>query len=315
MGAFFLPALLVVLVIAIGAIEPRFYNRLNLQNVVGNASFLMGVGAGQALVIISGGFDLSVGAVVALASSLGSRMMVYAAADLGPGVAILLGILVGLGAGGLVGLVNGLAVAVLDVSPFMVTLGTMSIVGGIAFLVTAGAPVYGLPDAFTTSFGQSRPFGLPSTVWVDLLAIAVLIFVQRRARFGRHLYAIGGDRHAAWVSGVPTARYLTYAYVICGVMAAVTGLLLTARIGSGQANLGTELTLQSVAVAIIGGVSLRGGVGRIESVVVSSLFVAVVGNGMNLVRIGSKYQVIVLGAVLIFAVGIDELSRRMGRRG
>ncbi len=312
----FLPLLLIALVIFMSLVEPRFLNRLNLFNVLRNSSFLMIVSAGQMLVLIVGGFDLSVGAVVALTSVATATTMAYCMQAF-PGsieLVIFLGVLAGLAAGAATGLVNGLCVAFLRVSPFMVTLGMLSIVSGIALYYTTGIPVYGMPKEFTKGFGRALVLGLPATVYVALGIVLLVWLIQNWTKLGRYIHAIGGNMHAARVSGVPVNFYLIVAYVLCSLLAAVTGILLTARVGSGQATMGTTLMLESIAAAVIGGVSLRGGVGRVEMVALSALFLAIITNGMNLIRIDSKIQTVVLGVVLIVAVAIEVYNERRRRR-
>lgn len=308
-----LPVLMVGSVALIGLLEPRFFGFFNVLNVLRTASFLAIVASGQMLVLIVGGFDLSVGAVVALSSVVGATAMAGLVALLpgAPAMAALLGLLAGLAAGGAVGLVNGLCVAWLRVSPFMVTLGTMSVAGGIALLLTNGIPVYGLPAGFVDDFGRALWFGIPAMVFVAVGVVALIWFFQKRTVAGRHLHAIGGNPQAALVSGVNTRRHLVGAYVGCSVLAALTGMLLTARIGSGQASLGgLDMTLQSIATAVIAGVSLRGGIGRVEMVAVGAVFLAVVTNAMNLLRVDSKLQLVVLGIILVLAVAFDEFGKR-----
>lgn len=309
--------LIVVLVVVFGLLEPRFFNRLNLVNILRNSSFLMIAATGQMLVLIVGGFDLSVGAVAALASVVCASAMTGLLITMPDaiGAVIALGVLAGLAAGAAVGLVNGLCVAFLKVSPFMVTLGTLSIASGIALYHTTGIPVYGMPDAFTKGFGRAIVLGLPAIAFFALATVLVVWFVQVRTRFGRYLYAIGGNPQAARVSGVPTRVYLIAAYVLCSLLAAGTGVLLTARVGSGQATIGATLMLESIAAAVIGGVSLRGGIGRVELVALAALFLSIVTNGMNLIRIDSKMQTVVLGVVLILAVATERAIEMRQRRG
>ena len=181
-------------------------------------------------------------------------------------LAIIVGLAVGLVVGSAIGVLNGVTVAILRVSPFMVTLGTMSIALGVALYATRGVPVYGLPDEFTREFGRLRWFNLPVSVYLTAGMIAVLWWIMNWTRLGRYIYAIGGNIHASRVSGIPTIAYIIITYTMCSFLAAVTGVLLTARVGSGEATLGTTLMLESIAAAVIGGVSLRGGVGRVELV-------------------------------------------------
>ena len=244
------------MLLAVFALANRsFFDLSNLVDVVRNASNLAIISAGQAIVLIVGGFDLSVGAVVALASVTGALVM----AGLKPAMpdhaylVVALGIGAALVAGAAIGLINGLCVSLLKVSPFMVTLGSMLIAGGIALYSAGGTPIYGMPKAFTEDFAQLRWFGLPTNVYLAVVVVALIWFVLRRTVFGRHLYAVGGNIEAARASGVRSTLCLILAYVLCGFLAALTGVLLTARVGSGEGTLGEEYLLQSLAAAVIGG--------------------------------------------------------------
>ena len=313
----FLPALLVALVAGMSAIDAQFYGIINILNILRNASFLAIVACGQALVIIAGGFDLSVGAVVALASVVTAKTMATAAGAF-PGnnaVIIASGIAAGLGCGLAVGLVNGFCVAKLKVSGFVVTLGTMSATAGVGLMITSGIPVYGMPDVFVKGFGRAQIFGLPTAVYVAVAVVLVMMFAQQRTLFGRYVYAIGGNVDAAVVSGVLIQRHIVGTYVVSSVLAALTGILLTAQVGSGQASFGGDrMMLQSIAAAVIGGVSLRGGVGRVEIVTISALFLTILGNALNLLHIDSRLQPVFLGVIMVAAVALDELSQRRKSR-
>lgn len=313
----FLPALLVLLVAGMSAVDPQFYGINNVLNILRNASLLAIVACGQALVIIAGGFDLSVGAVVALASVVTAKTMAATAAAF-PGntpLIIASGVAAGLGCGAVVGLVNGFCVAKLKVSGFVVTLGTMSATAGVGLMITNGIPVYGMPEIFVKGFGRAQALGLPTAVHVALIVIIVMVFVQRRTLFGRYVYAIGGNVDAAVVSGVSIQRHIVGTYVVSSVLAALTGILLTAQVGSGQASFGGDrMMLQSIAAAVIGGVSLRGGAGRIEIVAISALFLTILGNALNLLHVDSRLQPVFLGVIMVAAVALDELSRRSKAR-
>jgi len=308
-----LPILLILLIAALAIFEPRFLGVFNVFNVLRSTSFLAILAAGQMLVLIVGGFDLSVGAVIALASTVTAKVMAALMMTMPDQVwlVILLGVVAGIACGSGIGLINGLCVAFLRISPFMVTLGTLSIASGIALLLTNGIPVYGMPDEFVKGFGRALWLGLPTTVYVALALIVLVWIIQNHTVLGRYIYAIGGNLQAAMVSGVPTKTYLVLTYSLCGTLAAITGVLLTARLGSGQATLGGNIMmLQSIAAAVIAGVSLRGGIGRVEMVALGALFLSIVTNAMNLVRIDSKIQTIVLGVIVILAVALDEFGRR-----
>jgi ribose transport system permease protein len=316
-GIGLLPFLLLALVLALAIFEPRFLGVFNIFNVLRNAAALAIVAAGQMLVLIVGGFDLSIGAVIALTSAVTAKTMAAAGAAWPDqvGIAIALGVLAGLACGFAVGLINGACVAFLRISPFMVTLGTMSIGTGIALLLTNGIPVYGMPDPFVKEFGRALWFGLPTAIYLAVLIVAIVWFLQNFTTVGRYIYAIGGNMQAAVVSGVGATRYLILAYVLCSLLASLTSILLTARVGSGQATIGGNLMLESIAAAVIGGVSLRGGVGRVGMVALSAIFLSILTNAMNLMRIDSKIQTIFEGIILVGAVALDEWGKRRQAHG
>lgn len=309
-----LPVLLLLLIAGTAAAEPRFLNPLNITNVARNAAYLTLVATGQMLVLVTGGFDLAIGSIVALSSVVSALVMasLHVSSPDAPALAIAGGVAAGLATGLAAGIFNGLCVTLLKASPFMVTLGSMSALSGLAFFLTAGTPIYGLPDAFTRDFGRAVWLGVPAPVFFAIGIAATVWFVQNWTAAGRHWYAIGGNPKAAVVSGIAVGRNVVAVYAISGILAAVTGLLLTSRIGSGQATLGSDLMLQSIAATMVAGVSLRGGVGRIERVVLGALFLSVITNSMNLLRIDSKAQAIVMGLVVVFAVLLDQASRRKG---
>ncbi len=308
-----LPVLLIAIVVAMSVVEPNFRGLANVLNILRNGSFLAIVSCGQALVLIIGGFDLSVGATIALASVVAAKVMGWGATSLPgqTGLIVALGVLAGLGSGAIVGLVNGLCVSLLKISGFIVTLGTMSATLGVALILTNGIPVYGMPQSFVSGFGRAQWLGLPTAVYLAFAIIALMVFVQRTTLLGRYVYAIGGNTHAAVVSGVSIGRYVVSTYVISGALAATTGILLTAQVGSGQASFGGDrMMLQSIAAAVIGGVSLRGGIGRIEIVALSALFLIILTNALNLLRVDSRLQLVFLGIIMVTAVALDEASRR-----
>ena len=304
--------LLIITVVATVMVEPRFINKLNLLNVMRNFSFLLIPAMAQMLVMTSGGFDLSLGAVVALASLVTALTMGAMAAAF-PGnellaIVVAFGGVVGVGIA--VGLTNAVLIARLALSPFMVTLAMMSVLTGIALYYTQGIPVYGVAESFITTVGRGRIGAVPYVLILALAILVACIIMQRATRFGRYVYAVGSDERAARLSGVSTRRVLVLTYVVAGILAALTGFLMTSRIGSGQATIGGTLALETIAAAVIGGVSLRGGVARAELVAVAVLFLTVVANAMNLIKIDSKFQTLVLGLVLIIALGIERLILR-----
>jgi ribose transport system permease protein len=311
-AAGFLPILLPVLLVAFALFVPNFVAVQNLLNVLRSSSYLVIIAAGQMLVLIVGGFDLSQGAVVALTSVTSALVMVAFKDTFAnePGLIILIGVLAGLGCGVIVGLVNGLCVAFLRISPFMVTLGTMSIATGFALLLTSGIPVYGMPKSYVEGFGRGLWLDLPTAFNLAAAVVAVIWVMQNYTRMGRYILAIGGNMQAAVVSGVPAKTYLILSYVICSVLASVSGLAFTAQLGSGQAVINAQLTLESIAAAVIAGVSIKGGVGRVEMVALGALLLLTLTDAMDLLRIDPRIQAIFLGVIVVGAVALDELSQR-----
>ncbi len=307
-----LPFLLLVAVVVFTFMSDKFLSGPNLMNVLRQSVYLTIVSLGQMLCLLTGGFDLSVGTVLALTSVVGALVMAstFAAMPDMVWLAIILGCLGGILAGTMIGVANGIGVAFFGVSPFMMSLGMTSVGFGIALFLTGGMPVYGMPQAFGDIFGFGSLFGIPTPIYAAALIAVILYLVLNRTPFGRHFYAVGGNIKAAALSGINTRATLFWTYVLCAVLAAIAGMLLTARLDTGEANIGASMPLQSIAACVIAGVSLRGGVGRLENVVLAALFIGLVQNGMNLARIESYLQTVVLGALLILAVIADQIRLR-----
>lgn len=308
-----LPFFLAIALIVFTALSSHFLTGQNLMNVARQSVYLVLVSLGQMLVLISGGFDLSVGTAIALTSVVSATGMVWMAVVFPDAIwlAITLGALMGFGAALLIGFVNGVGVAYFEVSPFIMTLGVSSVGAGLALFLTGGVPVGDLPFAFGDTFGFGRFWGIPVPVIVAIICIIVMWVFMSRTRLGTQVYAVGGNIKAAHLSAINTKRTLMLAYMICALIASLTGLLLTARVESGEANLGGTIALESIAACVIAGVSLRGGLGRVENVVLGAFFIVLVQNGMNLAQVSSYMQMVLLGSLLILAVIFDQLRYRM----
>lgn len=309
--------LIVVISVVTMLIQPRFLSQQNIINVLRNTAILSIISMGQMLVMIAGGFDLSVGVIVAFASIETALVMGYLMQFMPDMVwfAIVLAVLISLGTGALIGMANGILVSRLSLSPFMVTLAMSSVVAGVTFYITKGIPVYGMPEAFTIGFGRGFILGIPIVIIVGLAVVVLVIGVQRFTAAGRHINAVGSNPIASRQSGVSVGGMLLAVYAASGVTAALVGVLLTARIGSGQSTLGGTLVLESIAAAVVGGVSLMGGSGRAERVMAGALFLSIVSNSMNLLKIDSKYQTLVLGVVLIAALCSELALKGRGKHG
>ena len=303
-----LPVVLVICVVVFQMGNPRFLSSANMLNMLQQGVFLMLIAFGQMLVLLAGGFDLSVGAVVALTSIVSAQVMVAVSVAYpdAPGLAIAAGFLATVVVGVICGLVNGFGVAVLKVNAFIVSLATASIFHGVTLVISQGLQVSGLPRDFVYGIGSGFFLGLPVSVFLTVPALAVVYLLVRHMRFGRYIYAIGSNLRSAVVAGVGINRYLMACYVLCATITAFAGWLLTARVSSGEPMLGGEFPLNSIAAAVIGGCSLRGGEGTPVGVFMGVVFITVLANGMDLLRIGSNYQMIVLGVVLVGAVVLDR---------
>jgi ribose/xylose/arabinose/galactoside ABC-type transport system permease subunit len=291
----------------------RFLSVQNLTNVTRQSTYLAMVAMGQMLALLTGGFDLSVGTILALTSVIGAMAMAAAAGMFPDAVvlAIALGMLAGVGGGIAIGVVNGIGVALFNVSPFMMTLGMASVGFGISLYLTGGVPVYGMPPAFGKALGFGHWLGIPAPIYVTVALVLIMYVVLNWTRMGRYFYAIGGNLKASVLSGINTRFYLFMAYVLCAALTAISGIMLTARLETGEANIGATMPLESIAACVIGGVSLRGGTGRLGNVVLGAIFINLVQNGMNLARIESYLQIVVIGVLLILAVVADQLRQRV----
>lgn len=308
-----LPFFLIGALLIFSIASRQFFTLDNITNVARQSVYLVLVSLGQMLVLVAGGFDLAVGTSIALTSVVSAIAMVYVATQFPELIwlAIVFGMSAGLLAAFAIGALNGIGIAQFGVSPFIMTLGVQSVGAGIALFLTGGVPIGNLPYEFGEFFGFGRIFGVPIPVLVAVVAVVCVWLLMNRTRTGARIYAIGGNIKAANLSGINTKRTLFIAYLICAALASVAGLLLTARVESGETNLGGTIALESIAACVIAGVSLHGGIGRVESVVLGAFFIVLVQNGMNVMQIGSYMQMVLLGSLLILAVIVDQIRYRM----
>ena len=301
-----LPLAVVALIVYFSITSDVFLTTQNWQNIGLQAAALACVAFGQAYVVLTAGIDLSVGSTVALVSIVAAMAM---------GNGLFFGIAIALLVGSLVGLVNGLVITRLRVAPFIATLAMLSIASGLALNVSGGTPIVGLPAEFT-ALAYNKVVGVPVPVILAVIVFAIAYFVLRATRLGRNVYATGGNAEAARLSGISTRGTILSAYVICSILAAIGGLILTSRVASGQPSLGGDLALQSVAAVVLGGVSLFGGRGGLIGVAFGVAFVTVLTNGLNLMNVSSYTQLMVVGGAMIIAIALDQyLSRKWRIRG
>lgn len=283
--------------------ENLFFTTENILTLLRQASFNAIMAAGVSVVIITAGIDLSIGSVWALSSVIMAYVCVNSGWDW------TLSVLVGLGVGVLCGLVNGGSVTVLQIPPFVATLGMMSIARGLAEVITGGFQISGLPEAFLW-WGQGSVFGVPIPVVIAIVVIVLTWALLRFTRLGRYIYAVGGNEPAAHLSGVPVRRVKLFAYAYCGALAALAGLLATARMGSVRPSDALGYELDAIAAAVIGGISLMGGQGSVLGTAVGAALIGVLRNGMVLLDVSAFWQKVVIGIVIIIAVALDYLVWR-----
>ncbi|MFA5607385.1 MAG: ABC transporter permease [Leucobacter sp.] len=306
-----LPVLLGGVFIYFAIATPTFATANNLTELAQRSVFLLLMAMGQMIVLVSGGFDLSVAAVVSFVSIVSAQVMLEVFVGSGnETLAILasLGMVILVGVG--VGLVNGIGVAILKINAFIVTLAVATIVGGLTIIVSGGATVTGLPETFSRGLSSEGPLGISWMVYLTIPVVIAVYFLTNNSVYGSHLYALGDNPTAARIAGIRVNQTTILAYVLASVLIAYGAWLLTARIGSGQPTLGASYTMETITAAVIGGASLRGGRGTIIGVVLGVLFMQMLTNGMNLVKLDTNSQQIAIGVALLFAVLIDRLRDR-----
>jgi len=293
---------LVLLSLILSVATDRFLTGDNLPDVARRVSVINIIAIGMTFVVITGGIDLSVGSVVGLAGVAGTWGLTH-------GLPVALGTIFGVGVGALCGLVNGALVGGIRLPPFIVTLGMMGALRGLALLLTGGRTITeGVPRAFGR-LADITAVGMPLPVWI-LLPLAFLAHgVLTRTRFGRYCYALGGNPQAAFLAGISTRTVLTSVYVLCGACAGLAGMIDSARILTGNPTAGQEYELRVIAAVVIGGATLTGGKGTIAGATIGALLMAVLENGCNLLGISPFVQRMVIGVLIITTVAVD-----IGRR-
>lgn len=278
--------------------NPAFLSKLNVINILRTASFTLIAGVGMTLLMITGSFDLSAGAQLALAG-------VSTGIALQAGLSVPVSILIGLICTTLAGALLGFCTIKLDIPVFIAGIGVQYIISGCILVVREGAPVYPLTEEFN-NLANVEIFGLPLVVIVAIVVALIGSFILRFTSYGRKLYAVGGNAETARLSGIRCALIKFSAFLICGFLTGVSGVLTAARLNSGQPNAGADTPTTVIASCVIGGVSLFGGAGSILAVVLGSLFMTMLTNGMTITGISPYYQKLVLGIILVFSVGLDR---------
>ncbi len=296
---------LAALCIGLALASPYFLTPDNLVIVLRQAALQFLISAGLTLVILTGGIDLSIGAVLGLSACLGSALMAQGF--------IVGGIVAALLAGLACGLLNGSLIALLGMPAFIVTYGMLWIAHGLGYVFMKGEVIHGFAPAFRF-IGTGFIGPVPMPLIIGVLLIIVLMVVQKRMRFGRALYAIGGNPVAARLSGMPVKRNMIAVYGLSGMLAALAGLVIVARTNAADSGLGEELLLPAIAAVCLGGTSLFGGTGGIAGTAAGALILALIINGMNLLGVPTLWQSFVMGSIIITAVMADILLGGQARR-
>ncbi len=306
-------AVLAGLYVAIALLEPSFRGWVNFRNVLTQIAIVAVVAVGMTAVIISGGIDLSVGSVAALAACVPAVLMAHHGWGGASGVALTLAL------GTALGLLNGAAITYVGLPPFIATLALMVMARGLAFVVSGGGAIYNLPAAYlwpgsgNVAEGVPLILKLPAMVALMALLYAAGHLVMQRTRLGRYLYSVGANEEASRLSGVPTARVKLFGYGLCGFLSGLAGMLYTGYVGAAEPTIGDGLELDAIAAVVIGGTSLSGGQGNLPGTLAGALLIGLVRNGLNLMQVNSNYQRVAIGGIIFAAVTIDMFQKRRRR--
>lgn len=289
-----------LLVLALLIVSPTFRQPQNLWNILQQNSIIGIVACGMLVMMIAGGFDLSVGSIGAASSMTAAFVFVASSIPLGVGCALLVGLAVGT--------LNGLLIAKARINPFVTTLGTQVLVQGVVFIASNASPIYNLPEAFTiVGLGRIGPVPVASLIFIGV-ALATWLML-RITRFGHYVYGVGGNKEACRLAGVPVDAVIIGAFAFGGLCAAIAGLILVGQTGIGSPTAGLTWPLAAIAAVVVGGTPLSGGVGTVQGTVVGTLLLGVMANGLNLFGVSPYWQPAITGLVILAAVGVDAYQR------
>lgn len=304
---------LLLLCLLITLLSDKFLTASNLWNVLRQISVNVCIAVGMTLVVLMAGIDLSVGSVLAFSGAVCAGLVKFGLAfeslDLFVGFTVLGGILAAMLVGLLLGLFNGWVITKFVVPSFVATLAMLTIARGMTMLYTGGIPISNLGPELEF-IGSGWLIGIPVPVWISLIVVSVFVFISRKTTFGRYIYAIGGNEKAAFLSGININRIKLAVYGLAGMLAAIGGVMVTARLNSAQPNAGTSYELDAIATVVIGGTSLSGGVGSVTGTVIGAAIIGVLNNGLVLLNVSPFWQQVVKGLVILLAVIIDKMNRK-----
>lgn len=292
---------LLILCMVISFITPRFLSIANIKNVFTQVSVNAVIALGMSFVILTGGIDLSVGSILAV-SGAAAASIIKSSGN------VFLAIVVAIAIGCLIGLINGVLISKGRIQAFIVTLATMTIFRGVTYVFTNGTPISGLGQSFS-GIGNKMILGLPIPVIFLVIVFGLAFYILSQTRYGRYVYALGGNEDSARLSGINTDKIKTLVYVISGAAAALSGIIVTSRIGSASPNAGVGFELDAIAAVVVGGTSLSGGEGSVVGTIIGALIIGVLNNGLNLINVSPFYQAIVKGLVILLAVMVKKKNK------
>ena len=289
---------LLILCVVLTGMSDRFLTMDNLLNVTRQVSINAVTSVGMTLVILTGGIDLSVGSILAFAGSITAGL-------LSGGQSLVPAIIVGVVAGAFIGMINGALITRAGIPPFIATLGTMTAARGFTLVYTDGRPITGMEEAFRF-LGGGYIAGIPVPVIIMAVIFLLAHIMLTRTKFGRYVYAIGGNEEAARLSGIGTKKILLSVYTLAGLLAGFSGVIMASRLNSAQPTAGAGFELDAIAAVVLGGTSLSGGVGTVGGTLIGAMIIGVLDNGLNLLNVSSFYQQVAKGVVILLAVYVDK---------
>jgi len=292
----------VLICLLLAVLNPGFMTLPNLRIILTQVSINALLAFGVTFVIITGGIDLSLGSILAVAGIIAAM---FAHPDTYP---LVVPLALGIGMGTMIGGFNGIVITKSKVPPFIVTLGTMTIGRGLALILSNGRPVSNLSDSFNF-IGGGAVWGIPFPIIILAAGFLICHLILSKTTWGRYMYAVGGNEQAARASGIRVDKIKMMVYTLCGALAGIAGILMTSRITTGQPNAGMGFELDAIAAVIIGGTSTSGGSGTMTGTLLGALMIAVISNGLDLMNVSSYYQLVVKGAIIIAAVILDSTTR------
>ena len=296
---------LIFLIVVVSFLNPNFFTVDNILNILRQTSVKAIIAVGMTLVILTAGIDLSVGSVLALCGAFAASMIALE-------VPVLIAVPTALFAGAALGAISGIIIAKGKVQAFIATLVTMTLLRGVTMVYTDGRPIStgftDTADAFAW-FGTGYALGIPVPVWLMVIVFAAAWYLLNHTRFGRYVYALGGNESATRLSGINVDRVKIGVYAICGMLAALAGIIVTSRLSSAQPTAGMGYELDAIAAVVLGGTSLMGGKGRIMGTLIGALIIGFLNNALNLLDVSSYYQMIAKAVVILLAVLVDNKNK------